>query len=211
MTALVRSALVLASALAALGGAASAAPPGPLTAPLSPAPAGGLARPSRTVHVAGKAGLASPLGNGGDAAPMLQAEAAIPWRTSRSGVALSLALPLRAVLGSEGERSGLEFGATSLELTPAVRASIPLRRTLAFRTEAGLGVVSRWGWTQADVTFLGRRTETSHDTTGLLRLGFALDWQVRPRLSVAVEPLSFGFDFDGNADWIFAAGATYRL
>ena len=42
-------------------------------------------------------------------------------------------------------------------------------------------------------------------------MGLALDWAVRPRLSIAIEPLSFGFDLRGNADWIFAAGATYRL
>jgi hypothetical protein len=212
MTTLARSALVLLSAALALGGAASAAPPGATAVPLPPPPPGtGLARPARNVLVAGKAGFSSPLGNGGDAAPMLQVEAAVPWRTARSGISLSLALPLRAVLGSEGDRSGLEFGATSLELTPTVRASLPLKRNLAFRTEAGLGVVSRWSWAQADVTFLGRRTETSQDTTALVRMGFALDWAVRPRLSVAIEPLSYGFDFEGNADWIFAAGATYRL
>ncbi len=212
MLALARSALAL-SVLAAATGAASAAPPNTIAVPLPPPPPGTtLSRPSRTILVAGMAGIASPLGNGGDGAPMLEVEAAIPWRTTASGIALAWALPLRTMLPSKTERDGLEFGSSGLELTPTLRASLPLGRSnVSFRTEAGLGVVSRWTWAQVDTQFLGRRTETGQSTTGLVRMGFALDWAVRPKLSIAIEPLSFGFDFKGNADWILAGGATYRL
>jgi hypothetical protein len=210
MHALARSALGLLSALVAVTGVASAAP----AIPLPPAPPGTTLSPppSRAFLVGARAGFASPLGNGGDAAPMLQAEVSVPWRTTASGIALALALPMRSVLGAKAERQGLESGATSLELTPTARASMPLGRSrVSLRTEAGLGVVSRWTWAQVDTTFLGRRTETDQETTGLVRIGIALDWAIRPSLSLAIEPLSFGYDFAGNADWIFAAGATYRL
>jgi hypothetical protein len=142
---------------------------------------------------------------------MLQADIAIPWRTTASGIALAWALPLRTTFPSS-DRAGLKAGGTAVELTPTCRASIPLgRSSLSFRSEAGLGVVARWTWAQVDTQFMGRRTENGQSTTALVRMGFALDWAVRPRLSIAVEPLSFGFDLRGNADWIFAAGATYRL
>jgi hypothetical protein len=212
MPALVRRALVVSLALA-LAGSASAAPPGAAAVPLPPPPPGtSLTRSGRTILVAGKAGFSSPLGNGGDSSGMLEVEASTPWRTLPSGIALSFALPLRTTLPSETDRAGLKFGATALELTPTLRASMPLgRSSLSFRTEAGLGVVGRWTWAQVDTRFVGRRTETGQSTSALVRMGLALDWAVRPQLSIAIEPLSYGFDFDGNADWIFAAGATWRL
>jgi hypothetical protein len=208
MLSIARSALAL--SLAAAAGAALAAP---VAVPLPPPPPGtSLSQTGRTVWAGGKAGFASPLGNGGDAAPVLQVEASTPWRTTRSGLALSLALPMRTFLPSEAEHSGLKSGATGIELTPTLRASMPLGRTrTSLRTEAGLGVVSRWTWAQVDVRYVGRQTETGRTTTAVARVALALDWAVRPRLSIAFEPLSFGFDFEGNADWILAAGATYRL
>ncbi len=211
MLALFRSALAL-TVLGALSGAASAAPQS-TAVPLPPPPPGTtLSRPARTILVAGKAGMATPLGNGGDGAAVLQLEAAVPWRTTPSGISLSWALPLRMTLPSKTTRTGLEFGSTGVELTPTLRASVPLgRSSVSFRTDTGLGIVSRWTWMQVDTQFLGRRTETGSGTSALVRMGFAIDWAVRPQLSIAIEPLSFGFDFDGNADWIFAAGATYRL
>ena len=210
MLALFRSALAL-TVLGALTGAASAATPS-TAVPLPPAPPGMELRPARTILVAGKAGMATPLGNGGEGSAMLQLEAAVPWRKTPSGISLSWALPLRVMLPSKTERAGLQFGSTGIELTPTLRASLPLGRSnVSFRTDTGLGIVSRWTWTQVDTQFIGRRTETGSGTSALVRMGFALDWAVRPQLSIAIEPLSFGFDFDGNADWIFAAGATYRL
>jgi hypothetical protein len=210
MLAMVRRALVL--SLAAAAGAASAAPP-VAAVPLPPPPAGTkLARQGRPFLVGAKAGFASPLGNGGDAAGMLQVEAATPWRTTPSGLSLSLALPLRTFLPSKADHSGLESGSSGVELTPTVRASMPLGRSrTSLRTEAGLGVVSRWTWHEVDVRYLGRRTETGQTTTAVARMGFALDWAIRPALTLALEPLSFGFDFEGNADWILAVGASYRL
>ena len=211
MLALARSALALLAV--AMAAAASAAPPSSIAVPLPPPPPGtSLSRPARTILVAGKAGIASPLGNGGDGSPMIEVEAAIPWRTTASGIALGWALPLRTTFLSTTKRFGLESGGVALELTPTARASVPLgRSSVSFRTEAGLGIVNRWTSQQVDTQFLGRRTDTGQSMTGIVRMGFALDWAVRPRLSVALEPLSFGFDFRGNADWIFAGGLTYRL
>jgi hypothetical protein len=210
MLAIARSALLL--LLAAASGAALAAPVGAV--PLPPPPSGTTAVPraERTVLVGATVGFASQLGNGGDPAAVLAVEASRPWRTTRSGLALTLALPFRTFLPSKAEHGGLESGATGIELTPTLRASMPLGRSRAsLRTEAGLGVVSRWTWAQVDVQYLGRKTETGRTTTAVVRTGLALDWAVRPRLTVAIEPLSLGFDLEGNADWIFAAGATYRL
>lgn len=214
MPALARRALAL-SVLAAFGGAASAAPPSTVAVPLPPPPPGTtLTRPAaaRMVLVAAKAGLASPLGNGGEGGPMLQIEAATPWRTTSSGVALAWALPLRTMLYGTTQRAGLEFGGTVLELTPTARASFPLGLSrVSFRTEAGIGLVSRWTWAQVDTQFLGRRTETAQTTSAVVRMGLGIDWAVNPRVSIALEPLSLGFDFDGNADWIFGGGVAYRL
>jgi hypothetical protein len=212
MSALVRSALALLVLAAGPSGAAAATP---AQVPLPPPPAGTvLTRPAspRTLFVGGKAGIASPLGNGGEGSPVLQVEVATPWRTTPSGVSLGWALVLRTSLPSTTSRFGMESGATGLDLTPTARASMPLGRSRwSFRTEAGLGVVSRWTWAEVDTRFLGRRTETGQETTGIVRMGLALDWAVRPGLALAVEPLSYGFDLRGNAEWIFAAGASYRL
>jgi hypothetical protein len=211
MLALARSALLL--SLAAASGAALAAPVGAV--PLPPPPAGTTALSSRTgrmVLVGGTAGFASKLGNGGDASAVIGVEASTPWRTTRSGLALTLAMPFRTFLPSKAEHGGLESGATGIELTPTLRASMPLGRSRAsLRSEAGLGVVSRWTWEQVDVRYLGRQTQTGHTTTAIVRTGLAIDWALRPQLTVAFEPLSLGFDLEGNADWIFALGATYRL
>ena len=212
MSALVRSALAL-LVLAAGTGTAAAAPVSQV--PLPPPPAGTFpSRPasSRILLVGGKAGIASPLGNGGEASPVLQFEVATPWRTTTSGISVGWALVLRTFMPSTTSRFGMESGATGLDLTPTARASVPLGRSrVSFRTEAGVGVVSRWTWAQVDTRFIGRRTETGQETTGVVRMGLALDWAVRPRLAIAIEPLSYGFDLRGNAEWIFAAGASYRL
>jgi hypothetical protein len=211
MSALVRSALAL-LVLATGTGVAAAAPVSQV--PLPPPPAGTSLSPSssRVVFAGGKAGIASPLGNGGEGSPMLQVEVATPGSVSASGISFGYALVLRTFLPSEAVRFGMKSGATGLDLTPTARASVPLGRSrVSFRTEAGVGVVSRWTWAQVDTRFIGRRTETGQETTGIVRMGLALDWAVRPRLAIAIEPLSYGFDLRGNAEWIFAAGASYRL
>ena len=106
----------------------------------------------------------------------------------------------------------MRSGASGLEVTPTVRASIPVgRSSFAFRTQLGIGAVARATWAQVDTRFVGRQTVTGSEGTALVRAGLALDWAVRPRLSIAIEPLSLGFDLRGNADWIFGAGAAYRL
>jgi hypothetical protein len=207
-------------------GAATAAPartpsavsvPGTRAAPvpLPPPPAGTALSPrqdGRRFEMSALLGLASPRGNGGDASLALTGVAALPWRTTSSGIALSWALPVRTILLAADEVAGVESGGLALEATPGVRASIPLGRSKAsFRTDAGIGVAARWTWVETEVTYVGRRTETSNDVTGVVRLGFSLDYALRPGVQLAVEPLSFGFDLDGNADWIFAAGATFRL
>jgi hypothetical protein len=107
--------------------------------------------------------------------------------------------------------AGLDSGGYALELTPSLRASVPLRPKLAFRGEAGVGAVYRWTWAEVDQTYVGRRTVTGSETTALVRLGLGLDWAVRPNVALILEPLSFGFDLEGNADWTLAAGATIRL
>ena len=143
---------------------------------------------------------------------MLEADVALPWRTTASGVALAWALELRTFLPSKTDAGGLSYGATGLELTPTLRASVPLGRSrAALRTQLGVGAVARWTWAKVDTRFVGRQTVAGKEGTALLRAGVALDWAVRPRLSLALEPVSIGFDLRGNADWIFAAGATYRL
>jgi hypothetical protein len=192
--------------------AASAAPRAAV--PLPPPPAGtSLVQPaSRPFLVGASVGRDNPLGNGGDGATVLAAEVSTPWRTTAGGVTLGWALELRSFLPSKTVSSGLGSGATGLEATPTLRASVPLgRSTVALRTQLGVGAVARWTWAQVDTRFVGRRTVTGSEATGLVRAGLALDWRVRPSLTVAIEPLSLGFDLRGNADWIFAAGATYRL
>ncbi len=168
--------------------------------------------PNTGFRVAGLVGLASPQGNGGDGSLMVQAEASQALRTTGAGVTLSWALPFRGVVLSGAKAAGLEAGGYALEATPTARASMPLGRSkLSLRADAGLGVVARWTWTQVDVTYIGRVTETSQDTTGILRLGVALEYALRPDVALVCEPLTFGWDFDGNADWIFAGGVSYRL
>jgi hypothetical protein len=194
---------------------AAAAAPRAADVPLPPPPAGTslVAQSSdRDLRVTGLLGLATPSGNGGDASLMLAVDVARPWRTTPGGVALSWALPVRTILLQSDSTEGVKSGGVAFEVTPTLRASIPLGASkVRFRTDAGAGLASRFTWVETDVTFVGRRTETSSDLTGLVRVGLALDWAARPGLIVAFEPLSFGFDLDGNADWIFAAGASFRL
>jgi hypothetical protein len=196
-------------------GSAFAAPVA--SVPLPPPPAGtALSRPStsaRQLSAAGKIGYFSPLGNGGDGAAVLEVEVSAPWRTTAAGVSLGWALELRSFLPSKADRNGVRSGATGLEVTPALRASVPLgaSRAAALRTQLGVGAVARWTWNEVDQRFVGRKTVTGSEATALLRAGVAIDWAVRPNLSLAIEPVSLGFDLRGNADWIFAAGATYRL
>lgn len=202
---------LVALSLLPLAGAAGAAPS---SVPLPPAPAGtALVRPPGRTFLAGaRVGLDTRLGNGGDGAAVFEVDVVTPWRTTASGVALAWALELRSFLPSKTDAEGLGFGSTGLELTPTLRASVPIGASrVALRTQLGLGAVTRWTWKQVDTRFVGRETVTGSETTGLVRAGLALDWTVRPRLTVALEPLSLGFDLRGNADWILAAGATYRL
>ncbi len=90
---------------------------------------------------------------------------------------------------------------------------MPLRAgsPLSLRADVGIGVVARWISTEVDVTFVGRQTTTDQSFTGVARAGIALDWALRPGVVLAIEPLSLGFDLDGNADWNFAAGLGFRL
>lgn len=189
-----------------------AARPSSAAVPLPPAPAGTALAPRglRPWFAGARAGIASPRGNGGDSGFALVLEGATPWKTTASGLDLAWVVPLRTIVLSS-ERAGLKSGGVAFELSPALRTSVALSRTISFRTDVGAGVVSRLGWTQVDVTFVGRKTETSNKTTGLARIGAGFDWAVKPNLAIAIEPLSLGYDFDGNADWIFAAGATYRM
>jgi hypothetical protein len=204
---------------AATPAAAPARPAAPAAAraavPLPPPPPGTtpVARPAPSpVTVGALVGIASPRGNGGDASLLLQADASVPWRTTPAGIALAWALPVRTILLSAEGAAGVESGGVALEVTPTLRASLPLRGSrVSLRTDAGVGLAARFTWAETDVTFVGRRTERSTDLTGVARVGFALDWALRPNLAIAFEPLSFGFDLDGNADWLFAAGATFRL
>ncbi len=210
-TRLARTALAL-SLLASAAGTARAAPGA--SVPLPPPPRGtALSRPAALqLSTAGKLGYGSALGNDGNGSLVLEAEVSAPWRTTAGGVALGWAVELRSFLPSKSDRYGLESGATGVEITPALRASVPLGASrVALRTQLGLGAVARWTWAQVDQRFVGRKTVTGSEATGLLRAGVALDWAVRPRISLAIEPLSLGFDLRGNANWIFAAGATYRL
>ncbi len=184
--------------------------------PLPPPPVGTAllpAAPPRALRVGGLVGLSTPSGNGGDPSILLQLDAAIPWRTTAAGVALSWALPVRTVFLQSDDAIGLKSGGMSVEATPALRASVPLRAgsTLAFRTDVGVGAVARWTWAETDVTFVGRRTDTDQTVTGIVRVGFALDWAMKPGVVLAFEPLSFGYDLEGNADWNLAAGLSVRL
>jgi len=197
-----------------------AAAPAPVRAvaaafvPLPPPPAGTRLTSSdtRTFPVGAKLGYDVRLGNGGDGALVLEADVASPWRTTvAAGLALSGALEVRGFMPSKTERAGLASGYTGFEVTPTLRGAFPLGRGVALRTQLGLGIVGRWTWAEVDTQFVGRQTVTGGQTTLVVRTGLALDWTVRPRLSVAIEPLSLGLDFRGNADWIVAAGATYRL
>lgn len=225
-TLLARASVVAAALLAASPAAAQRAPaarpkpaapaPSSVAVPVPPPPAGtslvAQGPERRRFQVAGLLGLASPRGNGGDGSLMMAVDASLPWRTTPGGLALGVALPVRLILLSSGDAAGVESGGVALEATPGLRASIPLGRSrFSFRTDAGVGVVARSTWVEADVTFVGRRTQTSDDVTGIARIGFSLDYALRPGVSIAIEPLSFGFDLDGNADWIFAAGASFRL
>lgn len=203
-------ALVALSLLAAAG-AAAAAPSSAV--PLPPPPPGAtlLRPPARPWHLGATVGYDARLGNGGDGAAVLAVGVATPWRTTAAGVALGWALELRSFLPSKTD-AGLAYGSTGLELGPALRASVPLGRSgAALRTQLGAGAVTRWTWAETDTRFVGRQTGTGTETTGVVRAGLALDWAVRPRLTVVVEPLSLGFDLRGNADWILSAGATYQL
>ncbi|HET8541703.1 MAG TPA: hypothetical protein VFL83_17625 [Anaeromyxobacter sp.] len=197
--------------------AAAPAPAAPARAPASvplpppPETAAAASAPRRDLRIGALLGLSTPGGNGGDASLLLQVDAALAWRRTPGGVALAWALPVRTVFLQSDEVSGLESGGFSVEVTPTLRASVPVRPTLALRTEAGLGFVARWTWAEADITYVGRATETDQAFTALARVGFALDWALRPGVTLAFEPLSFGYDLDGNADWNFAAGLGFRL
>lgn len=196
--------------------AAAADPTGASAVPLPPAPSGTalVSRPKswRDTRVGALAGMASPQGNGGDASLMLQGEVSVPWRSLPSGLAVGFAVPVRTILLSSEKIAGLESGGLALEVAPCARISFPLRGTkLSARADVGIGAVARWTWTQVDVTYLGRTTTTDRSTTGVVRFGLALDYRLLPNVSIAFEPISMGYDLDGNADWIFAAGASFRL
>jgi hypothetical protein len=206
-------ALLALTLLAVTPAPARAAPASASAVALPPPPAGTTLthRDERTFLVGGKLGYDARLGNGGDGAFVLEADVATPWRTTAAGLALGWALEVRGFMPSHTERAGLASGYSGIEVTPTLRSSFPLGRSLALRTQAGLGVVARWTWAEVDTQFVGRETVSGAQTTLVVRTGLALDWTLRPNLSVAVEPLSLGFDLRGNADWIVAAGATYRL
>ncbi len=192
------------------------ATPAPAYAPLPPQPVVTtypVVQPSSPgFRVSALVGAASPQGNGGDASVVLHVEGSSALYTTAAGVTFSLALPVRGVKLSSTAIAGIQAGGYGLEGTPTLRASLPLGRSkLSLRSDLGVGVVHRWTWTQTDVTYLGRITEVSQDTTGILRLGISFEWALRPGVSLVAEPLTFGWDLDGNADWIFAGGLSYRL
>jgi hypothetical protein len=212
-----RHALVAALALLAAAPAAAQSHRGG-DVPLPPPPPGTVllprAAPPRPDNPAGLEAAAllgvSNAREGGDGTnPLVRGELALPLGVTPAGLGVSLVLPVRSLWLRPRTIADVEVSGLQVEVTPSARLTVPLRRAGAtVRVDAGAGYAWSRVATKEDVAFVGRVTTVETSTAAVARAALSVALPLGPALTVVVEPVSFGFDFHGGADWTVAAGCT---
>jgi hypothetical protein len=201
--------LLAAPATVHAAGAVPLPPPPPGTTLLQQSPPPAPA--SRGLQVAASMGFSKAQG-GGDSNPLLRVDAIVPVGRTPAGLGVAFVLPLRATYLRTQSFADFELSGVQFEVTPSARLSLPFNGgKAALRADAGVGVVHTRIAVEMEAQFLGKQTIVETDTAPMMRFALGADFDLSPKLRLSVEPLSFGYDFDGGADWTFVAGATFRL